>query len=630
MPMTGNDRVFPLAGAAPLAFARGAGRRGRSDSVAATSHFLWVVTGMSSNIHENDHKAALGGAAHTHWGSARGAVNFQGIMMKSRTMLLGACATVLLCGPSLAQSEAGMNPPPPKHRHHPQSLEQRLDRLEHVIEEQQGEIRSLRAQLGQGGASGGATAAAAAAPTQPPAQPEVSAAEFQALQNQVYAQTAESKSQAAVTIKKGRPTIASPDGKYSLSITSLVQADAATFDQTAVTGPKGTPVLSRSGFNFRRAQIGVQGTIAGDFGYKFNYDFGGAGGQESGAENIITSTTPPVVAVNPSGARVQSAYVSYKGILDPFFFRIGAFPTPANLADATDAADLVFNERPSPAQLSRGLDADDGRDGLGFQGNGSIWYFSSYLTSDTFGKGQIEGQEAYVGRAAIAPIQDPDSNLNVHLGANLGYVFHPEGVNPNSCTTTAPACYLISFSDRPELREWNVSWISSGSINAKDAYATGIEGAVSYGPLLFEGENFWFGIDRRDPSAGQSNPIFSGWYIQGSWVFTGEPRTYNMANAAFQRPVPANDFNPASGDWGAWEVAARYSDTNLDYHANSLLTADQVHGGDQQIWSAGLNFYPTYNLKFMFDWQNVDIRRPWSGAFDTKYNAFSMRAQVAL
>ena len=549
--------------------------------------------------------------------------------MKLKTVFLGAAACVWLGGSALAQDAPATSAPAKRHHHHPvSSLEERLNRMERVIEEQQTEIRDLKSQVTKGGMSGGAAAEAAATP--PPPQPEVSASEFQALQNQVYEQAAADKSQAAVSIKKGRPTIASRDGKYSLSITSLVQADAATFDKSAVTGPKGTPVLSRSGFNFRRAQIGVQGTIAGDFGYKFNYDFGGAGGQESGAENIITGTTPPVVAVNPSGARVQSAYVSYKGILDPFTFKIGAFPPPANLADATAADDLLFNERASPAQLSRGLDADDGRDGLGFQGNGNIWYFSSYLTSDTFGKGQLEGQEAYVGRVAVAPVQDSDSNFNVHLGGNLGYVFHPEGVNPNFCTTTAPACYNVNFSDRPELREWNVNWISSGNVNAKNAYSTGIEGAVSYGPFLLEGENFWYGINRRDPSAGQSDPIFSGWYIEGSWVFTGEARTYNMASAAFQRPVPANDFDPAAGAWGAWELATRYSDTDLDYHVNSLVSADQVRGGDQQIWSAGLNFYPTYNLKFMFDYQNVDIRRPWSGAFDTKYNAFSLRAQVSL
>jgi len=548
--------------------------------------------------------------------------------MKLKTVLLGAAACAWLGAPAFAQTATDA-PPLKKHHRVASGIEDRLNRMERVIEEQAAEIRDLKAKVGEANASGGASTAAAV-PAQPAPQPEVSAAEFQALQNQVYEQAAENKGQASVTIKKGRPTIATKDGKYSLSITSLVQADAATFDQSLVTGPKGTGVPSRSGMNFRRAQIGLQGTLDKDFSYRFNYDFGGAGGQESGAESIITSTTPPVVAVNPSGARVQSAYVQYKGILDPFSFRIGAFPPPANLADATAADDLVFNERASPAQLSRGLAGDDGRDGAGFQGNGDIWFFSSYLTTDTFGKGQIAGQEAYVGRLAVAPVQDPDTNFNIHLGANLSYVFHPQGVNPASCTTTAVACYLVTFSDRPELREWNVTWVSSGSINATSAHAAGLEGAVSWGPLLLEGENFWYGVDRRDPSVGQTNPDFSGWYVQGSWVMTGEPRTYNMGSAAFTRPVPTADFDPAAGAWGAWELGARYSDSDLNYNVNSIVTADQVRGGEQKIWSAGVNFYPNYNVKFMFDWQNVDISRPWSGAFDTRYNAFSMRAQVSL
>jgi phosphate-selective porin OprO/OprP len=529
-----------------------------------------------------------------------------------------------------APADSSPDQPAKKHHHHASGVETRLDHMERLIEEQQAEIRTLKAQISQAETSGGASSAAAVAVPAPQPQPQVSAEEFHALQNQVSQQTAENRGQASVTIKKGRPTIATRDGKYSASLVGLVQADVAAFDKSQVTGPKGTPALARSGFNFRRAQLGVQGSLAGDFSYQFIYDFGGAGGQEAGAVNLITSTTPPTVAVNPSQGRVKSAFVAYRGILDPFIFKIGAFPTPANLGDATDSADLPLNERASPAQLSRGLDADDGRDSVGFQGNGSIWYGSAYLTSDTFGKGQLEGQEAFVGRAAIAPIQDSDSNFNVHIGGNIGDVFHPEGVSPASCTTTGPACYLASFSDRPELREWNVTWISSGSIQARSALSAGVEGAISYGPLTLEGENFWYSIERRDPSVGQTNPNFGGWYIEGTWVFTGQPRTYNMASAAFTRPVPTADFDPLAGAWGAWELAGRYSDTDLDYDVNSLVTADQVRGGDQRIYSAGLNFYPSYNLKFMFDWQNIDVRRPWSGAFDTKYNAFSMRTQFSL
>ena len=108
--------------------------------------------------------------------------------MKRKLLLAGACVSALFAGHAFAQDATST--PPAKHRHHAgNSLEQRLDRLERVIEEQQGEIRSLKSQLnGPGGASGGATSAAAM-PPQP--QPEVSAAQFQALQNQVNQQEAE-------------------------------------------------------------------------------------------------------------------------------------------------------------------------------------------------------------------------------------------------------------------------------------------------------------------------------------------------------------------------------------------------------------------------------------------------------
>src|SRR6202041_3336275 len=104
-------------------------------------------------------------------------------------------------------------------------------------------------------------------------------------------------------------------------------------------------------------------------------------------------------------------------------FEIGSMPTPANLNDMTSADDLLFNERPSPAQLSRGLDGDDGRDSVGFVGNGDFWQASLYLTGDTYGKAALVapqttnggGQEAVVGRAALRPVHDDDTNFNIHL-----------------------------------------------------------------------------------------------------------------------------------------------------------------------------------------------------------------------
>jgi phosphate-selective porin OprO/OprP len=551
--------------------------------------------------------------------------------MNLKTILMGAAACALLTGPAFAQASdapAG-TPPPPMHKHHhhtmmaPTTGSDRLDLLEKRVEEQAEEIHDLKTQLNGG---------APAAPSQ------VTASQFEALQNQVYEQAAATKAQAVVTIKKARPTISSQDGKWTWSPIVDVMGDWASYSRgQPLTNSKttGKDVLKSSGENIRRAQIGFQGTFAGDFGYKFVYDFGGTNGDEtyqgfagagSGGSQFTTSTGAG------SGPHIKEAWVSYKGILDPFTFKVGAMPTPANLADMTSSDDLLFNERPSSAQLSRGLDADDGRESVGFIGNGSIWNASLFMTGDTYGKGALiapqttygGGQEAVVGRAAIAPWYDPVTNFNVHLGGNFGYVIHPQ----ESTSTASPGvtAYNISFSDRPELRVDNVSFLNTGSINAKSAYSAGLEAAASWGPFMIEGEHFWYGVSRNNPAPGFTNPQFSGWYVEGSWVMTGEPRKYNMASASYVRPSPDQPFNPMNGDWGAWELAGRYSSTDLDYH---LTSADHVFGGLQNIWSAGVNFYPNDVLKFMFDFQHVDVKNIGALNVDGQYSTINIRTQVS-
>jgi phosphate-selective porin OprO and OprP len=157
------------------------------------------------------------------------------------------------------------------------------------------------------------------------------------------------------------------------------------------------------------------------------------------------------------------------------------------------------------------------------------------------------------------------------------------------------------LSDRPELRVDNVTFLNTGAISAENAQAYGLEGAASWGPLLVQGENFWYDVTRQ-PTPGKSNPNFSGWYVEGSWVFTGESHKYNMATASYVRPSP--DAPVGSGGWGAWEVAGRYSSTDLEYHAG---LADAVYGGKQDIISGGLNWYPIDPVKVMFDYEIVSL-----------------------
>jgi len=570
-------------------------------------------------------------------------------MKTLRTVLLASSAMLALTGASLAQSQT--DAPPKKHHHHPADrfdlLEQQVQQQAQALKQQSAEIEQLKAQLGQQTASA-------------PAAQQVTPQQFAALQDKVdqvvTEKTEEKKDGATVTFRhytpyqhsKTVPTIASADGRYTFQPFVLVQGDFASYSKGQPLSQAGTDNLKASGENFRRARIGFQGILDKDFSYSFIADFGGAGGDETyqayaGPNTGTTKNTggtslTPYTASTASGtgARLYNAWVGYKGFLAPFTFKAGVMSPPANLGDTTQSDDLLFNERPSPSQLSRGLGGDDGRESVGFTGNGSWWNASLFLTGDTFGKGPLiypaatyaGGQEAILGRAAFRPWYDDDTNFNIHLGANYTYVIHPAEVT--STANPGVTSYPITFSDRPELRVDNVTFINTGGINARNAYAGGLEAAVSYGPFLLQGENFWYGIGRNSPAAGVTDPTFSGWYVEGSWVFWGaEGHTYDPTNASFRRPSPDGSFDPFAGNWGAWEIAGRYSSVNFDHDITSTNAANRVFGGEQYIWTAGLNFYPNDVLRFVLDYQGVTLRNIGALNDNGHFSTVNVRTQIA-
>ncbi|MGH8622854.1 MAG: porin, partial [Burkholderiales bacterium] len=107
------------------------------------------------------------------------------------------------------------------------------------------------------------------------------------------------------------------------------------------------------------------------------------------------------------------------------------------------------------------------------------------------------------------------------------------------------------------------------------------------------------------------DPTFNSFYVQGGWFLTGESRRYNMATGSFQMPRPFTPFAWPYG-WGAWELALRYSHTDLDYHAGDRGTAadlDAVRGGVQDVWTLGLNWHLNSNFRMSLNYYHVDVDR---------------------
>jgi len=274
--------------------------------------------------------------------------------------------------------------------------------------------------------------------------------------------------------------------------------------------------------------------------------------------------------------------------------------------DQTGVEDLLFIERATPAELSRTLAGADGRIGLGARGNGTRWTGALTLTSRTFADAEVfDSQLALVGRFGF--LAATDESYNVHVGLSGTWVFEPADLG----VSATGARYPIRFRDRPEVRVDSTRLIDTGPIDADSAYATGIELGANWKNYYIQVENFWYGIERRDTDTPLPDPSFGGYYVQGSWVLTGESKRYNMTTGSFRPPRPRIPFT-SHGGLGAWELAARYSHTDLNFHPGSPGTPaapDSVRGGVQNIWTVGLNWYLNTNYRLMFEYLHIEVDR---------------------
>ncbi len=422
---------------------------------------------------------------------------------------------------------------------------------------------------------------------------------------------------AIATINGGHPAIASADGKFTANFHGILQFDAAEYNQDSP-GPltrdfrRSGPALAASptnvdlthardlknGDDFRRARIGVDGVAFGDWDYRLIFDFAGSGVENTG--------------------QLYEAWVQYSGF-KPFHERIGAFPPSIGLEDAGTTNGMPLLERSAIEDMARGLAAGDTRTAASIWGNGDHWFVSAAVTGRVIGVlntgtaaavPQTYGDQlGFVGRVAGTPFHGSD--WLIHLGVHGSYVDRPANTGgPGTGGPSAANAYVIALSNTPELRVDGTKLINTGNIDAAHASTVGLEFAAQKGSLYVESEYEWFDVDRTDP--GLASPNFHGWYIEGSWVITGERRVYNKQTAAFDAPPVAHPFSWNGGGWGAWELAARYSDADLNYAegaAGHAPLADSVRGGDEQNWTIGLNWYPNSFVRFMLDYQNVRIDR---------------------
>jgi phosphate-selective porin OprO and OprP len=273
----------------------------------------------------------------------------------------------------------------------------------------------------------------------------------------------------------------------------------------------------------------------------------------------------------------------------PFVGRItaGHFKEPMGLEWTTSSKYLTFIERAAPVEAF-----GPGRNlGVGFSSaklNEHLTYAAG-LFADTAENGKLASVDSnyrLTGRVTGLPWYDEEARGSrlLHVGFSGSYI--------------DPGAAGVQFRSRPEAHlapRFIDTGTNSPIFSTSDhSCLVNAEAAVVFGPFSVQGEYY-----RTWVSAPNASPTFDGFYLMASWFITGEHRNYKRSAGAFDRTAPSH--NLTDGGIGAWELALRYSGTDLN--------DEGVNGGRLNDIAGGVNWYLNPNAKIQLNYVNAKVDR---------------------
>lgn len=362
-----------------------------------------------------------------------------------------------------------------------------------------------------------------------------------------------------VKVKLGKKglELESTDGNFSMKLGGRMHADATYHDSDDnLVDADGDSVDPIDGTEIRRGRIALSGTLYKDFDYIIETDFAG------------------------NGASVRDLFLVYNGF-DALEITAGHQKHAMSMEIQESSNDIMFTERSLVTALT--LPYFDRAIGLNLKSSGENWSAQGGVYGEGMNGGDANVDEGggWAARATFAPINS--ATKVVHLGANIGQrKTNDENEGRFRNETTNMSSFFLT---------------DTGNIDLDKVTLGLIEAAAMYGPWSIQSE---YARAKADRDVG-SSVNFDAFYVQLGWTLTGESRAYKGSDGEFKRLKPRNEFSLAKGTWGAWELAARYDQVDLE--------DKDVLGGEQKRATLALNWYLNENVRLMADYsRSFDLK----------------------
>ncbi len=354
-------------------------------------------------------------------------------------------------------------------------------------------------------------------------------------------------------------SIKSQDEAFKLKVRGLVHTEARFFtDNNKDIGTTDT-------FLVRRARPIFEGTVNKDFGFYVMPELGG------GSLSLV------------------DGYVEYVNSPE-LKLRAGKFKEPFQLERLQPIAAANFVETGLPANLSPNRD-------VGVQLSGDLWNESLNYAIGAFNGSADQGSSSstdvdtnndkdIAGRLFATPFKNGDQDFLRGLGFGIaGTHGHKEGATTPTFRSPAQASVFT--------------------------FNSGVTADGPHSRLSPQGYWYWnqFGvlgeyvISNQELIRGAISDKFENkaWQISGTYVLTGE-------DASFKGVKPRKPFDMSLKQWGAWEIAARYGELDLDdelfvknfTNSTASITRERAVG-------LGLSWALNNNVRVMLDYERTDF-----------------------
>ncbi len=349
----------------------------------------------------------------------------------------------------------------------------------------------------------------------------------------------------------------SQDQQFKLKFGGRIMVDHAYLFQNSALNETYGPLESKSGTEIRRARLFFSGTIYENTFFKFQVDFAG------------------------DETELKDVYIGVGDIPVVGNVMIGHFKEPFRLSALNSSKYTTFME---PGQ----------NDAFAQSRNNGILLLNDFLAQrlsaqvGAFRNANNSSDDAFAddgyvitGRMTGLAIRNIEKRQLLHLGAAHSYR------KPES------KAYQVVIRPGAHLAP---KYISTGILKDVESIAlTNYEAAYVHGPFSFQGEYL-----NATVKTIADDFAFSNFYGEASFFITGESKNYKSSYEGFDRVKPNRNFGGKASGAGAWEVAVRYSETDL--------TDKSIFGGKQSDLALGLNWYLNPATRVMVNYIWADIK----------------------